>query len=72
MEYVIVTYPTDRLVYIDEEQCGRTNELQRIDAGTHLFALGNLDNFQPASQTLLVQGTTRQQPMQVAFLPKEA
>lgn len=43
MEYVRVTYPTDRLVYVDGEKSGRTNEVPRIDAGTHIFDLGKVN-----------------------------
>jgi len=72
MEYVIVSFPTDRLVYIDGEPNGRTNEMLRVDAGTHVFELGNLDNFQPAQRKLLVQDTSVLEPLEVAFFRKEA
>ena len=71
MEYVIVTYPTDRLVYIDGEENGRTNETLRVDAGTHVFELGNLDNYRPARRKLLVQETSVLEPLEVAFYRKE-
>jgi hypothetical protein len=71
MEYVKVTFPTRRLVYIDGEQNGYTNDVLRIDAGTHLFELGNLYNYAPDSQKVLVQDTTLLTPMEVAFLRKE-
>lgn len=70
MEYVRVTYPTGRLVYIDGEKSGLTNEVLRIDAGTHLFDLGNLANYEPASQEIAVEGTTVLVPMVVAFTRK--
>lgn len=71
MEYVKVTFPTDRLVYIDDQAVGNTNEVLRVDAGTHVFALGNLDNFRPATRTLTVQDTTVLEPLQVAFFRKD-
>ena len=61
-----------RLVYIDGEPNGRTNEMLRVDAGTHVFELGNLDNFQPAQRKLLVQDTSVLEPLEVAFFRKEA
>lgn len=70
MEYVRVTYPTDRLVYIDGEKSGRTNEVLRIDAGTHIFDFGNLANYEPASQEVEVEGTTVLVPLVVAFTRK--
>ncbi len=70
MEYVRVTYPTDRLVYIDGEKSGRTNEVLRIDAGTHIFDLGKMANYEPASREIAVEGTTVLVPMVVAFTRK--
>ena len=70
MEYVRVTYPTGRLVYIDGEKSGRTNEVLRIDAGTHVFDLGKMANYEPASQEIAVEGTTVLVPLVVAFTRK--
>ena len=71
MEYVKVTFPTDRLVYIDGEENGNTNEVLRVEAGTHLFALGNLANFRPATRTVTVQDTTALEPLEVKFFRKD-
>jgi len=70
MEYVIVTFPTNRFVYIDDEQDGSTNDVLRVDAGTHVFDLGPLANYKPASRKVLVQGTTVLEPMEIAFSRK--
>ena len=71
MEYVKVKFPTRRLVYVDEEENGYTNELLRVDAGTHVFGLGNLANFRPASRTVAVKDTTVLEPLEIAFYRKE-
>ena len=71
MEHVIVTFPTKRLVYIDGEQNGYTNDVLRVDAGTHIFELGNLANYRPASRKVLVQDTTVLEPLEVAFYRKD-
>ncbi len=71
MEYVIVTFPTKRLVYIDGDQNGYTNEVLRLDAGTHVFELGTLANYKPASRQVTVKDTTALEPLEVAFLPKD-
>ena len=71
MERVIVTYPTDRFVYIDDEQAGRTNEVLRVEAGTHVFDLGPLSNYKPASRQVEVKDTTTLQPLVIAFTKKE-
>ena len=72
MEYVKVTFPTRRMVYIDGELNGYTNEVLRVDTGTHLFELGHLQNYEPASHTVLVQDTTVLEPLEIAFGRKDA
>jgi hypothetical protein len=71
MEYVLVVYPTDRIVYIDGENSGQTNTVLRVDAGTHIFELGNPKNFTPVSCKILVQDTTELNPLKVVFRKKE-
>ena len=71
MEYVIVTFPTDRLVYIDDEESGSTNEVLRVDAGTHVFALGNQYNFRPESRKVTVKDTTVLEPLEIPFYRKD-
>ena len=72
MEYVKVTFPTNRLVYIDGEQNGYTNEVLRVDAGSHIFELGHLENYRPGSRRVLVQDTTVLEPLEIAFYRKDA
>ena len=72
MEYVKVTFPTNRFVYIDGEQNGCTNEVLRVDAGSHIFELGNLENYRPGSRKVLVQDTTVLEPLEIAFYRKDA
>ncbi len=71
MEYVIVTFPTDCLVYIDDEKNGTTNEVLRVDAGTHAFDLGPVANYRPASRNVTVAGTTPLEPREIAFYRKD-
>ena len=71
MEYVKVTFPSDRLVYIDGEENGSTNEVLRIEAGTHVFELGALANYRPASRKVTVQDTSELEPLEIAFFRKD-
>lgn len=71
MEHVIVTFPTRRLVYIDGEENGHTNEVLRLDAGSHVFELGKLANYRPASRKAMVKDTTALEPMEIAFHRKD-
>ena len=67
MEFVIVSFPTDRFVYIDDKQNGRTNKSLRVDAGSNLFDLGSLKNYEPESQIVVVSGTTVLDPQEIVF-----
>jgi hypothetical protein len=67
MEYVIVTFPTDRLVYIDDEKNGSTNEVLRVSAGTHVFDLGPFANYRPGSRKVTVEDTSLLEPREIAF-----
>ena len=71
MEYVRVTFPTDRLVYIDDEKNGYTNEVLRVDTGTHSFDLGPVENYRPGSRNVTVKGTTPLEPCEIAFYRKD-
>ena len=72
MEYVKVTYPTNRFVYIDGEKGGITNDVLRVEAGMHQFDLGNLKNYNPDSQNVDVEGTTVLQPIEIVFSKKDS
>ena len=69
-EYVIVAFPTKVPVYIDGDRNGNTNDILRVDTGTHEFNLGSYANYEPASQTILVEGTSSLEPMKIVFSKK--
>lgn len=71
MEYVIVRFRTRRRVYVDDEENGYTNVVLRVDAGTHVFALGSVANFRPASRTVTVADTSVLEPLEVTFYRKD-
>jgi hypothetical protein len=71
MEYVKVTFPTRRLVYIDDEENGYTNDVLRVEAGTHVFELGHLANFRPTFRRVTVQDTTVLEPLEIEFFRKD-
>ena len=70
MEYVIVTFPTVRQVYIDGEKCGQTNDVLRVDPGTHIFTLGPHANYTPESQEVAVDSTSVLAPLEIIFTRK--
>jgi len=70
MEYVVVKYPETRDVNIDDDQNGQTNDVLYIDAGTHLFDLGQPKDYEPAEQEVVVTGTDVLTPMEIIFTRK--
>lgn len=71
MEYVKVIYPTRRMVYIDGEQNGYTNQVLRVGAGTHVFELGRMRNFEPSFCRVTINNTTVLEPLEIVFRPKD-
>ncbi|MDQ3562580.1 MAG: PEGA domain-containing protein [Pseudomonadota bacterium] len=69
-EFVTVTFPGRRQVYVDGNPCGFTNDVIQVQTGTHTFDLGVLRNYQPSSQTVRVTGTLAPLPMIIAFQPR--
>ncbi|MBY0574670.1 MAG: PEGA domain-containing protein [Undibacterium sp.] len=72
MEYVIVTYPTSRIVNIDGENGGKTNQVLRVDAGKHQFDLGSMANYTPTFRKINVKDTTVLSPLEIIFNKKGA
>ena len=67
-----MTFPTRRRVYIDEEKNGYTNQVLRVDAGTHLFDLGATDNYRPRSRKVMVRDTSAKKPKRIVFRRRKA
>jgi len=70
MEYVVVTYPEDRTVYVDGEDNGQTNTVIRVDSGTHGFDLGDPKDYSPSSIEKQVTGTSPLEPLTLVFVPQ--
>jgi hypothetical protein len=70
MEYVRVTFPSRRTVFVDGESKGQTNRVLRLPPGPHRFDLGAPANYKPASQTLIVGDSSASEPLVVAFTPR--
>ena len=71
-EFVIVSYPTNRLAYIDGTKCGYTNSVLRVEPGTHVFSLGSFTNYTPESLEIKVENTTVFEPLEIIFSKKDA
>ena len=67
MEFIIVKYPTKRIVFIDDEESGKTGDRLRVEEGTHTINLGDPRNYVPKWRRPTVTGTTSIQPMIIEF-----
>lgn len=70
MEYVVVTYPVDRDVLVDQEVAGRTGDTLMVEAGHHVFDLGEPHDYSPESVEEVIENTTALSPLVIeAFHP---
>jgi hypothetical protein len=65
-EYVVVSYPSVRDVYIDGQIAGKTKDTIRVERGTHRFDLGKPQDYQPKSVELDVKNSTSLHPLPIA------
>lgn len=71
MEYIVVTYPRKRTVFIDGEDNGSTGERLRVEEGRHTINLSDPRDYRPKWRRPSVTGTTTVQPMIIEFEPDE-
>jgi hypothetical protein len=64
-EFVKVTFPGRRQMYVDGNPTGLTNDVIQVQTGTHTFDLGAPRNY----RIVRVMGTLAPQPMIIAFQP---
>lgn len=66
-EYVKVTFPTQRRVWVDGQPAGTTNKIFQVQTGSHTFHLGPKKNYKPERRQRMVKGTLPEEPMIIAF-----
>ena len=70
MEYLIVDYPTSRLVKVDGEILGRTDEhVFELERGHHVVSLSAPHNFTPDQRRILLKNTNPIIPRRIRFDP---
>jgi hypothetical protein len=69
MEFVDATFPTQRRVRVDGAVRGQTNQVIRLQAGTHSFDLDTPKDYTPSIVVTQVIGTTQASPMIITFTP---
>lgn len=67
MEYMIVRYPHERTVFIDDEENGKTAKILKVEEGTHTINLGEPRNYVPKWRRPIVTGTSKLKPMIIDF-----
>ena len=67
MEFLVVRFPRNRRVLIDDEFNGRTDERIELEAGTYTVSLGPPANFTPESQRIVLRNTSPLEPRELTF-----
>jgi hypothetical protein len=67
VEHVMVKFPENRPLYVDSKKNGRTNEVVRVEPGTHIFDLGPAADYQPATRRETPKDTTALAPLVIEF-----
>lgn len=67
MEYVLVTFPTNRFVTIDGEKSGTTNQTLMVQRGHHVLSMMGIRNYTPPEQEVLVSNTREDDPKTIEF-----
>lgn len=70
MEYLIVKFPEDRGVRIDDKPWGTCNSTMELEAGTYTISLEPPEDFAPESQDVTLKDTTPIIPFEVIFTKK--
>ena len=75
MEYVIVEFAESREVMVDEANQGPNKKdgkyrLLRLTEGLHTVKLGGAQDYEPSSQTVVIDGTSPINPLRIVFKKK--
>jgi PEGA domain len=69
MGFLLIEYPTDRQVFVDDEQVGMTNTPFQVPNGYHRIDLGTYQNYAPSFRRVEVSGEPYQAPKTTSFEP---
>lgn len=73
MGYIIVRFPEDRQVIIDDVESGHyTGHVIEVEDGKHRVKLSGVSDYQPPSQTVMIQETGELDPLNITFEKAEA
>lgn len=66
-EYLVVLFPRDRRVMINDVYMGRTNKKLELEGGKYDVTLGPPKNFTPAQHHIDLRDTSSLMPLVVAY-----
>jgi hypothetical protein len=69
MGFLLIEYPTDRQVFVDDEQVGMTNTPFQVSNGYHRIELGLIQNYAPSFRRVEVRSEPYQAPKTTSFEP---
>lgn len=67
MQYLLVTFPEQRTVIIDDIEQGMTNEVIELEAGTHSATLQAPSDFDPEMREFILRRTSELNPKVIRF-----
>lgn len=67
-EFVFVAFDVETIVYVDGTECGLTNKKMIVETGTHIFDLGDRNDYAPKSITQTIVGTSLNDPYPLHFV----
>ena len=67
MEFLLVSFPSEREVLIDDVPAGLTNHLITLAPGSYTITLSGPIGFKPREQDVVVQGTSPLDPKEIEF-----
>jgi hypothetical protein len=68
MEFLLVIYPSEREVLIDDVVAGLTNHIITLAPGSYTISLNGARAFTPPVQDVLVEGTSPLDPKEITFV----
>ena len=67
MQYLLVTFPEQRVVIIDGIEQGMTNEVIELEEGTHTAILKGPSDFDPEIREFILRRTSELNPKVIRF-----
>lgn len=67
MQYLLITFPEQRVIIIDEIEQGITNDVLELEQGTHTATLKGPSDFDPKMREFILRRTSELNPKVIRF-----